>query len=81
MERTSRLGGSGAGGVTWPLLLIDAAGEEAAVDDQSLAVDEAGGFRSKKYRGAGQLFGQAEAAPAGWEDLNSWPRSVPSSSS
>ena len=48
-------------------LLIHAAGEEAAVDDEYLAVDEAGGVRSEEHRGSGELFDAAEAREGGAE--------------
>lgn len=48
-------------------LLIHSAGEEAAVDDEHLAVDEAGGFRSEEDGGSGQLLDAAEASEGGAE--------------
>src|SRR4051794_10913433 len=43
-------------------LLIDAAGEKAAVHREDLAVDEAGRFRSQKDARAGKLLELSEAA-------------------
>jgi hypothetical protein len=48
-------------------LSIDAAGEETAVDDEHLAVDEAGGVRGEERRGSGEFLDVAEAPERGAE--------------
>ena len=53
------------GNSDWRALLIDAAGEEAAVDDEGLAGDEGGGVGGEVDGGADQLFGFSEAAHGG----------------
>src|SRR5450432_3164572 len=47
------------------LLLVDGAGQEAAVHAKHFAVDEAGGFRREEDGSADQLFQPAEAAHRG----------------
>ena len=59
--------------------MVHPAGQEAAVDDQDVAVDEAGRLRRQEHRRARDLLDLAEAA-LGVRSLSSRPRSVPSSS-
>jgi hypothetical protein len=48
-------------GRTWRRLLIDGAGEEAAVDDDDFAGNEGRGLRGEEDGGSGELVSLAEA--------------------